>query len=732
MVSILSPGVYLIEKDISNYPPSIGATTVGIVGFATKGPTNKATLVTSQDNLVDTFGYPTESLPGQGLVGALEILETTNSMYFVRVASDDAANASATVSIGTCPAFAVMASGIGTTSGAIFKVQVTDNNSNTGFSEIKTYTVNPSAATTQQEALARVFGTDIDTLKVTAQFPYTYNADGTIKPANINIGSVAISADGWTEENIFDRIVQGFIVGSYAGSNAKLDISAFELDGSTLYSGLLFPVNTGPSPLGMQLSAISPSGFVPGGGLASEYVGGVAPGLTFSNLKYQVESLYPGTGYNLGFNDDKTARGNSLTITSFGGPQSKIIVNDSGGATESYRVSFKDSDYFITSVINETDDNAVSKYIKGSLYYEPSGAIQYPVSNPGKLTHFSDTVATIVAQPSAISYLSGASPYNASGARFVKLVDSTYALSGGMNGSPSAYVATVIGDSAAKTGIYALDDDLLNLTIALVPGLHEQAIQNALVTLAEETTNFMAVLSPPYAKTSVQDAIDWSNGFSEERTAPLNSSYAAIYWPHVQTFVPAFAKDTWLDPAIYGARQIVYTAATSQLWFAPAGFIRGRLTKPTAVEVRLGQGERDAMYSGGNAINPIVNFPQQGLTIFGQRTTQRNPTALDRINVRLLSIYIKKVLLASVQSYLFEPNDPVLWTSIEDTAAGILQPIKASRGIVEYRVKCDATTNTPDRVDRNELWCKVIVKPTKTAEAIVFELNLTSQSATIS
>jgi len=241
----------------------------------------------------------------------------------------------------------------------------------------------------------------------------------------------------------------------------------------------------------------------------------------------------------------------------------------------------------------------------------------------------------------------------------------------------------------------------------------------------------MAVVSPPQGKLNVQEAIDWSNGFADDRTAPINSSYAAIYWPYVQTYVPAYARDAWLDPAIYGARQIVYTAATSELWFAPAGFIRGRLTKPTDVEVNLGQGDRDAMYSGGNAINPIVNFPQRGITIFGQRTSQRAPTALDRVNVRLLSIYLKKALLASVQDFLFEPNDPILWERVGDAANAVLAPIKSSRGIVEYRVKCDETTNTPARVDRNELWCKVIVKPTKTAEAIVFELNLTSQSAVI-
>ena len=81
MVNYVSPGVYVIEKDLSDYTPSLNPTVVGIVGFASKGKPNKATLITSQQKLVETFGEPRESLPGQGLEGALEILETCNQLY---------------------------------------------------------------------------------------------------------------------------------------------------------------------------------------------------------------------------------------------------------------------------------------------------------------------------------------------------------------------------------------------------------------------------------------------------------------------------------------------------------------------------------------------------------------------------------------------------------------------------------------------------------------------------
>jgi len=172
-----------------------------------------------------------------------------------------------------------------------------------------------------------------------------------------------------------------------------------------------------------------------------------------------------------------------------------------------------------------------------------------------------------------------------------------------------------------------------------------------------------------------------------------------------------------------------YNDSVSFPWFAPAGFRRGRLTKPTDVEIALNQGDRDALYS--NSINPITKDIQTGIAVFGQKTTQRLPTALDRVNVRRLMIFIRKVLLQLGKPFQFEPNDQFTWELVEESINPFLDDLLARRAIVEGSVKCDSTTNTPARVDRNELWCSVTIKPTKAAETIVFEVNLTSQSATI-
>jgi phage tail sheath protein FI len=320
----------------------------------------------------------------------------------------------------------------------------------------------------------------------------------------------------------------------------------------------------------------------------------------------------------------------------------------------------------------------------------------------------------------------------------LKLVQGTYKLAGGDSGTGSdettratAIIGKVDASSTKRTGMQAFADEGLGITLALVPGIQTQSVQNNLITLAETSQNFLALLSCPEAIGGAQSAIQYVNGLGNGRTSPMNSSYAAVYFPHVKVFSTYDGKDRFYDPAIYAARQMAFTDKSSETWFAPAGLTRGRITKASDVEVPLSQGDRDALYSGGNVVNPIVKFPKDGIMIFGQRTTQRAATALDRVNVRRLMIEIRKLLLAGGRAYVFEPNDEFTYVALQAQLNEALDSIKRRRGIQEFKVICDETTNTAARVDRNELWCKILVKPTKTAEIIVFEVNLTNQSAKI-
>lgn len=733
MPNYVSPGVYTIEKDISDYAPSINTSIVGIVGFAAKGPTNKATLITSQNNLLRTFGNPSEDIDGQALEGALEILETTNSVYFIRAAGDSAADASATMSVGSCPAIIVSGpaaeadaaqcfGGTGADASSItLRIQVVDNAGVSKFPENggagKDFVVATNSGASQALALRSVIGGALDAEHV-----------GVFEDDALTAGSLGLS---------------GAIVGSYAGSGAYMSVSACK--------GITFDEAEGVSALKMvNAASAGASDFGVSGNFASavKVYGSTFTSTGANSASYLVESLYPGAGYNGGTKTNGDTSGNSITLNGLGSQNFSLVVNEDGVALETFKTSFVGSGAFIEDAINTGETDAISDVIKGNLLKDgaDAGATKLTrfIGTADSLfgaTGFGVTTQALLPDGSESDGVGDATTYTSTsdkGGRFLKLVQSAATnLAGGTNGTGTANenATALIGDATVdpKTGMQALDDPLLNVGIALVPGIYTQSVQNALITLAETTQNFLALVAPPYAIGTVQDAIDWSNGKSsttgKSRTAAINSSYCAIYWPHVKIFSTFDGKDRFYDPSIFGARQMAFTDAVADSWFAPAGFRRGRLTKPSETEVKLNQGDRDSLYSGGNVINPIVNFPQQGITIFGQRTTQRNPTALDRINVRRLMIYIRKVILLATQRFVFEPNDEFTWSQIEGVLNPFLDDIRRRRGITEFRVVCDETVNTPLRVDRNELWTKVLVKPTKTAEILIFEINLTNQSA---
>jgi phage tail sheath protein FI len=654
-----SPSVVVLENDVSIYTPNINSSVVGLVGFANKGPVNKPTLITNQENLIRKFGLPDSTLQGQAIEGALEILEATNQLYFVRgiAAANVSSFASATVPLGASPA-------------------------------------------------VQVSGYTLSTDPSTVSYTITDNAGVTTNTATVELVS---SVTNNTIPKVFQAAFDPEVLGDQ-------DVFAF-VDGTTVFlgakyagSGATFQVSSEDSTLGF--SALNALGVA-----AATTIGHniTASGFTASAVNANVYSIYPGAGYNLSSMRDGSTRGVSVEVNNLS-VRDQVVINNDGSQVESFnRIELSPSSaQSIEFLLNVTEANNESEYIFVELE-DTSDNAYTPVND------FEAKAASIGVVGQGTSTPTGTP-------RFLKLVEGTYNLAGGDSGATTA--TDLVGTAAAKTGIYALDDDALNVSIGLIPGITDDTVQNAFVTLAESSKNFLALVAPPFGLSEVEGAVKWINGQSSDtRDAALNSSYAAVYWPWVQVFNPFAGAEEYYDPTIFAARQCVFTDAVSEPWFAPAGFNRGRLTKPTDTEVKLNQGDRDALYS--NSVNPISNDPNTGITIFGQRTTQRTPTALDRVNVRRLMIYLRKVLLELGKPFQFEPNDQFTWELVEDAINPFLDDLLARRAIVEGAVKCDSTTNTPARVDRNELWCSVTIKPTKAAETIVFEVNLTSQSATI-
>jgi len=321
----------------------------------------------------------------------------------------------------------------------------------------------------------------------------------------------------------------------------------------------------------------------------------------------------------------------------------------------------------------------------------------------------------------------------------IQTVSQRFKLEGGLNGetppgndNPSIYIGTVSG--GVKTGLqFFSNPEEIDLNVVAVPGISSAAVVNAMIELCQNRGDCMAIVDPPYRDTAnrpltPQTVVDWRNGTGQwaDDHATFNSSYAAAYWPWLQIYDPVNKQKVWTPPSGHIANVYAYSDFTTEPWRAPAGLTRGRLVSPLLAEYNPTLGERDLLYS--NNINPIATFIRDGINVFGQKTLQTKPSALDRVNVRRLMLYLEKVIATAARQLVFEPADDITWLSFVNLVDPYLQAVKDRRGLIEYQVRCDSTTNTPDVVDRNEMNAIILIKPTKAAEFIKIDFVLTAQS----
>jgi hypothetical protein len=171
----------------------------------------------------------------------------------------------------------------------------------------------------------------------------------------------------------------------------------------------------------------------------------------------------------------------------------------------------------------------------------------------------------------------------------------------------------------------------------------------------------------------------------------------------------------------------------SQLWYAPAGFNRGGLTDGAAgipvvnVTERLVSKDRDLLYEA--SINPIASFPSTGIVVFGQKTLQERQSALDRINVRRLVIYLKKQISVLSTQVLFDQNVQSTWNRFKSLIEPFLANVKVQYGITDYRLILDESTTTPDLIDQNIMYAKIMIKPARAIEYIAIDFVIASTGA---
>ena len=665
--TLISPGVFLNENDLSQItqgPVDAGA---ALLGPTVTGPVNIPTLVTSYSEYKAIFGaaFVTGGANFEYLtsIAALNYFEQGgDSLLVTRVASGS--YGPATSNVETSAATATATATLDLTSAAAAQYSLIINGA--------TFTLSGS---TVQDVYNRV-------------------------SASILASTTANSSASFATPNmILNSKTAGSIGNSYyyiSGSN-----TVFYSGGTSVVSFVLETLSAGT--LMNNSGGISENGALPSGSTA--------------NIRWEVTGVDTGSGvFSLiirrgdDYNNSKTIleTWNNLSLDP---NQNNYIAYVIGDQTETVRTDSTSDNYLQTTGSYQNK----SRYVRVSAvnlptpgYFSQNGVAQsqYTSSFP------------VVGSGSAQGAFSGATGaiFGSFGKEAVKMFENISSTPSIVTTANSNIQGVYPADYATAINLLG-NQDAYNFNVIYAPGLNSQNASSAvsdILTLAQDRGDAIAVIDMVPYGAQINTVIGQAVGY--------DNSYGATYWPWVQirsretgkvNFVPA----STLVPAVYE-----YNDKVSAEWFAPAGLNRGALSTVLQPERKLTVNDRNILYQG--KVNPIATFPGVGTVIYGQKTLQQKPSALDRVNVRRLLIALKDYIGQIGETIVFEPNTQVTRNKFLNQVNPYLESVQQRQGLYAFQVVMDETNNTPDVVDRNQLVGTIYLQPTKTAEFIQLDFNI--------
>ena len=304
-------------------------------------------------------------------------------------------------------------------------------------------------------------------------------------------------------------------------------------------------------------------------------------------------------------------------------------------------------------------------------------------------------------------------------------------------------VSIVTALQAAVNSNTEIRAEAFDYNLILCPGYPE--LVDELLALVTDIQEEALVIADTPSNLSPDGITNPGTGWAAT-TARQNSIHVCYYYAWV--FASNLdGRNIVAAPSGTALRQFAFSDDVSFLWFAPAGvrrgvitgisdtgYVTGALGGPTEfVPVALNQGQLDALYQDAPSgrINPILFKPGQGFLVWGQKTSAPQPSSLDRINVSRLIKYIKRQLRRNTLSFVFEPNDQLTRDNLKAVVDSFLGDLIVKRGLFDFATISDESNNTPDRIDRNEMYIDVALKPIKAAEFIYIPIRVVATGAEI-
>lgn len=260
--------------------------------------------------------------------------------------------------------------------------------------------------------------------------------------------------------------------------------------------------------------------------------------------------------------------------------------------------------------------------------------------------------------------------------------------------------------------------DEYQFNIVVAPGLvydfgsHKTQL-DSIISLVENRGDSIAVIDLEQYGATVSNVTAAANS--------VNSSYAAAYWPWLQT-QSATGKNEWVPASTVIPGVYAFTDSAAAPWFAPAGLVKGGIPNVIQAERKVSREQRDSLYRAN--VNPIATFPGQGIAVYGQKTLQKKASALDRVNVRRLLIELKRFIGSQANNLVFEQNTIATRNKFLAIVNPYLESVVQRQGLYAYRVVMDDTNNTADVVDRNQIVGQIFIQPAKTAEFVVLDFTI--------
>jgi hypothetical protein len=265
--------------------------------------------------------------------------------------------------------------------------------------------------------------------------------------------------------------------------------------------------------------------------------------------------------------------------------------------------------------------------------------------------------------------------------------------------------------------------DAIDFNLLVVPGViysQHTNVAQAAIDICEQRGDCFFILDLDVLEATITSVTSYAE--------LLDTNYAASYYPWVRVLDDITGKFIYAPPSVVLPEVYQYSDNVGAEWFAPAGLNRGGIPGAIGVKTRLTQAQRDVLYE--SKVNPIAQFPGQGICVWGQKTLQRRASALDRVNVRRLLITVKKYIASSARYLVFEQNTEATRTRFLNIVNPYLAAIQQQSGLTAFRVIMDESNNTPDIIDRNILAGAIFLQPTRTAEFIKLDFNILPTGAT--